>query len=156
DRVRQWVRDNRDADQEPILLGETEIAGNVDLVKIEQVYTEPRPEEAPGVAVSTDALESAWKRWDALRRAVPSPATYSPHIWRQYQDTLLRYEQVVRAGDPTGKAGSLQGALAALDKDMVRSRVLNLGCAGNALPLPMAMGQPPLSSSAEFKGLWDE
>jgi hypothetical protein len=153
DQVKQWVHDNRDAVQEPLLLGDEKSADGVELVKIEKPYEEPAREELQAKPADLDGLEVQWKHCEELGAGVPSPVVYTPHLWRQYLDTLLRYEQLVRAGDPTNKAASLKEGLAVLETEITKARHLPLVSAGNSLPLAAAYGQAPNWSESELHEL---
>ena len=63
------------------------------------------------------------------------PAAYAPHLYRQYLETLLRYEQLLRAGD--GAAAQMQRAAAGLRSAFVE-RALEKGPSGRADRLPDA------------------
>ncbi|MFL5246138.1 MAG: hypothetical protein ACJ8FY_29060 [Gemmataceae bacterium] len=153
DQVKQWARDNRDALQEPVLLGDEKSAEAVELVKIETSYDEPSREDTRGASVNLGGLDAVWKHYEELRGRTPSPILYAPHIWRQYQDTLLRYEQVVRAGDPTKKAASLKESLSGLEGEIAKAGRLPLVSAGNAIPLAAGFGQEPSWPEAELREL---
>src|SRR5207244_2203405 len=116
DRVAEWVHRNRDeAVQTPILLGGEQRARDIELVGITESHPEASlPEGADKEFVPSEPLKKAWQEWSNLRDLVPAPGVYTPHQWRRYQATLLRYEQLLRAGDPTQKAGGLEGQLALL------------------------------------------
>lgn len=144
DQVKQWTRDTRNAVQTPILLGPAEdkegkrAAASLELARVDKKYKAEEPQEAPGLP----GLKEAWETFDGLRRnMVPSFAVYTPHLWHQYQETLLRLEQVLRAGDPTGVAKRLQDRLKELERVMDESRKPKLtASAGNTLPLSQALG----------------
>jgi hypothetical protein len=153
DQVKQWVHDNRDAVQEPLLLGDEKSAEGVELVKIEKPYEEPSREENHVKNVDLSGLEANWKHCEELRADMPSPAVYTPQLWRQYLDTLLRYEQIVRAGDPTGRAASLKEGLAVLETEIAKARRLPLVSTGNSLPMAAAYGQAPNWPETELRDL---
>jgi hypothetical protein len=106
-------------------------------------------------------LKTAWEEWSKLRTEVPAPAVYSPHLWRRYHDTLLRYEQLLRAGDPTKKAASLRTSLTRLKGRIGAARRFGLvsASATNTLSLPAALGQSPAwpheELSRQFEDLWN-
>jgi hypothetical protein len=142
ERVRRWAHDNRDAAQTPVLLprgkeGEDR-ARPMELVVADDAYS---PSPVPSVRPLPSDLEKYWKEKEELARLVPAPALYSPQIWSQYLATLLRYEQLVRAG-ATGVAGELA------DKNLThyRTEILKAKTLGaetssqNALPIPQAYG----------------
>lgn len=81
------------------------------------------------------ALGPDWKACEDLRaRAVWVNA---PHLWRQYLDTLIRYEQVVRAnGNAAGLKNSLQGLHQKLAEAIYPGESVIY-----ALPMPAVLGQ---------------
>ena len=83
----------------------------------------------------------------------PHPAVYSPSLWRRYQDTLVRYEQLLRAGDPTKKTIDLAGRLAGMEKTLKSEARLDVADPVLSLSLPMAstLGVPLPVPDAEFK-----
>src|SRR5262249_8281003 len=96
--VEKWVRHNRSALQEPVLIDKSNIAGTMELVRVDAKPSVP--EAAPYVEKSE--LREAWQQHADLC-LYQKPWTYAPQLWRQYQDLLLRYEYLIRAG-ADGKA----------------------------------------------------
>jgi hypothetical protein len=143
-KVAGWAYQNRYAVQTPILLGDVAAAGHVLLVQAPLNYKEQAPDKAPNrdFGKARAALAAAWKGWQKLQESNPHPAVYSPHLWRQYQDLLLRYEQLVLLGDPSGKKGQLQRTLSELERKITDGRKLLLGpySLGNALPMSATLG----------------
>ena len=96
------------------MLGKPGLAETVELVYINAPYKEPAALDAgsfePGV------LEEDWKKWKELNDS--APYIHSPHLWRLYQETLLRYEQLMRAGDPTGKAQAVKDRLKKIEEKL--------------------------------------
>src|SRR5206468_11183459 len=68
------------------------------------------PKANPGAKFNPSDLKAAWKAWSVLKKD-HATHVYSPHYCRLYQETLLRYEQLRRAGDPSGKADTLKKTL---------------------------------------------
>jgi hypothetical protein len=106
DKAKAWARDNRAALQKPVLLPREEgpaRAKQMFLVNLSGSYREEPADHAPGgdfregLKVWDDS--KAWERHDQFLAATPSPAVYAPHLWRLYEATLLRSEQLLRAGD---------------------------------------------------------
>ncbi len=111
--VKDWVWQNRAAVQEPVLLyGDKAEMKEWQLLRHDGNTATPNTQQEPDFS----RLETAWKQCDRLRRDVPSPAVYSPHVWRKYLDSLLRAEQIVRAGRTAdshlGKFADLAGEIA--------------------------------------------
>jgi Mg-chelatase subunit ChlD len=159
-RVEQWVGANRDALQQPVLLPKGEaglnLARKIDLVLVKERYQPPQPDEIPSVEDLSE-LRLAWSTFQRLEESVPSPGVYSPHLWRQYQEYLLRYEQLVRIGDKTGAEG-LAKRLGEKEQELLRAQHLVLGSAENSLAMPAAAGLGSLSAdqrATEFNQLWD-
>ena len=76
-------------------LGRGEPAADMPLVSHDG-YTETA---LPKVTPLADAEQRTWEECRKLRDSVPSPAAYTPHLWRKYLDGLLRAEEIIRAGD---------------------------------------------------------
>jgi hypothetical protein len=157
-KVERWAHDNREAAQTPLLLplgeeGEGR-AQAMELAPVEEDYKEPSvPTAAP---ISQEKLAQACGEAEKLLARVPSPAVYSPHVLTQYLETLVRYEQLVRAGDKDHSA-ALFTELNRLGGIMRANQRLDLPSAKNALPLPAVLGL--LDGSApddedRFKELW--
>ncbi len=99
--VEDWVRANRGAVQTPILLPQGDLgrkrAGRIALLAVRGDYTEPTLKAATPAAASKD-LVARWRQHDELNARSPHPFSLAPHAWRAYEQTLLRYEQIVMAG----------------------------------------------------------
>jgi hypothetical protein len=157
--VEQWVRANRDALQQPVLLPKDDrgknLARNIDLVLVKEPYQAPDPQERVAFEAPAE-LWQAWKTFQELEKAVPSPAVYSPHLWRQYQEYLLRYEQTLRIGDKTG-ADNLAKHLRDAEQELRQAQHLPLTSAQNSLAMPAAAGLGPFQPEAlskQFDELW--
>lgn len=94
--VEHWVRENRGAIQKPVLFDANNVADEMDLVLVAEDYQEP----VPAKYSRPSELKSAWEERFRLEREVPAPMVYTPHLWRRYQDALLRYEALLLAQDP--------------------------------------------------------
>jgi hypothetical protein len=161
EKVKRWAHDNRDASQTPVLLPKGEEGENrasaMELALAEETY---RPSPVPPVRTMPSDLEKHWKEKEELARLVPAPAVYSPHIWAQYLETLLRYEQLLRAG-ATSDANLLADKKLAFYRDeILKAKPLaGQSSAQNALPVPLAYGLLERGlldgSEAQFKKLWD-
>jgi Mg-chelatase subunit ChlD len=158
-KVERWAHANRDAAQQPVLLplgeeGERR-AGAMELALVQKGYQAPAVPKAP--ALDFTKLHKKWRAADALLKRVPSPAVYTPHLLRHYLETLLRYEQLLRAG-----AGDFADRLAA-QLDDTRARLeqgqrLQLSSRQNSLAMPAALGllatDPAAGGNALFDELW--
>jgi hypothetical protein len=102
-KVERWAQDNRAAQQTPVLLPQGGgVAMGLVLRTVDRAAPQATsPEEPPGdnSAGAEALLAQVWGAHEKLRQTSPSPAVYTPHLWRLYEATLLRYEQLVRAGD---------------------------------------------------------
>jgi hypothetical protein len=93
--------------QKPVLLPETgqERIKQTELLMVRDVRSK-RPQIG---SVDLDGLKKLWEEREALASQVPAPFVYRPHIWHQYQDSLLRYEQLLIAGSDL--AGEMRSRL---------------------------------------------
>src|SRR5262249_55480752 len=130
--------------QTPLLLGGEDRAQRIELVQIEKPYTEKSPDEAPGRKAFTPSkdLTAAWTTCQDLRQGVPGPAVYTPHLWRLYRDSLVRWEQLQRAGAPAQRIAVLKNRCSALETEIPRKARAELASAETtrALPLPAVLG----------------
>ena len=137
DKVPTWVGANRADLQEPILLpaGDTgrERAKKVVLEVAPEGYMADDADDAPGAQLDlpADWLKN-WKDQQQLADSMPSPAVYSPRQWRRYREVLLRYEQLVRAGQ-SSKAADRAKELADLKKSIEQARSVSLTCWSTSL-----------------------
>jgi hypothetical protein len=160
-KVAAWAQANRNAVQTPFLLGGESRAGDIELVQVTEAYTEHAPEQAPGATFTYPRdLEAAWEKCRQLRAAVPAPAVYSPQLWRRYQDALVRYEHLIRAGEATKKAPTLKRHLDALELEILKTRRLDVTASlSNTLAMPAMMGHRLPASDEQLgplvRELWD-
>ncbi len=163
--VERWVRDNRAALQTPVLLPKADgdqRAGGINLAQVKDGYQTPEPKP---LAALPGQLTKAWQDYQHLDSLTPSPAVYAPQQWRHYQTTLLRYEQLLRAGAEEA-ANKLGGQLQTLERDLTRGQVLELSSMQNTLAMPAAAGAQPFTPDpvrrrsldqsflSQFQGLW--
>lgn len=99
--VETWVRKTFQKRQCPILLpGGDEgkrRASRLDLATIRTDYAPPGPQI---VAPAPDnQLRKIWNSYHALLARPVKPFAYAPGRWRQYEQAILRYEQLVIAND---------------------------------------------------------
>ena len=149
--VQQWAQANRDALQTPILLPAGDEgrrrAAQIDVAIYDEKYSPPDP-LTTSVFTPPNELVTAWQAHQQLAAAVPSPAVYTPQLWRQYQDRLLRYEQLIRSGDLHGAAKQDKN-LRELRIQIEAVRTAQLGSIGNSLAMPIAAGLAQLPSLEE-------
>nr|MCU0979707.1 caspase family protein [Pirellulaceae bacterium] len=79
----------------------------------------PMPAVAPELQEARRLLAQAWAARDAFQARPDSgawlPADYAPHLWREYQETLLGYEQRLWAG----QAFQAKEMVASLQKEVL-------------------------------------
>ena len=160
DEVRGWALSNRLEPQTPILLpagkvGEQRARGIV--MGSVSVSKRPAPStDAPAFELPPE-LEKAWTRCKKLGDQVPSPETYSPHQWRAYRDTLIRYEGLLLAGEKA-TAEEVQRQLSEMEFRMEQARILQLGSLQCSLAMPVVAGRmarPKPGLSDQFNQLWN-
>ncbi len=137
-RVERWVLHNRNASQKPVLIDPDALADSMELVRAESNYSGSDP-QLPDKITVPESLVDAWTRREELEQAVPHPSVYTPHWWREYLDRLLRYEELLRAGDEKS-ARLLEPKLDDLHKRIKAAQRLEYSCLANSLPMPVALG----------------
>lgn len=142
DSVATWVRANRGAEQTPVLLPSGDLgrqrAGSIDLIPPRDDYRPPDPLGTPVFAPPAELVET-WQTYQRLAEQVPLPYVYTPHVWRRYQATLLRYEQLLVAGDDH-HAVKLYKRLQGQERHIQRVRHLELGSSQTSLAMMAAAG----------------
>jgi len=138
--VPAWVQANRDAVQVPVFIGDRNVAKKLELGSYSGKYAAPTP---PTRTLPKKELLALWDGVDEMNKQVPPPYAYAPDLWRQYLDLTMRVEQVIRAGDPTGKKDSLMGRRASVRAALTRSRSELWQSTTNALPMPGTLGLEP-------------
>jgi serine/threonine protein kinase len=147
--VRKWALDNRDALQEPVVLGNPD-ALKMELFSVPRKYEPPaNPEQLPFPEADLLLL---WKRYHQLEQQVPRPWVYQPEQWRLYQAKVRRFEQLALAGSETR---NLRAELDQLAEGLrLGGRLDHWPVAGNTLSMPAALGLWP-DKSLEDKKLDD-
>jgi hypothetical protein len=138
--VEHWAWNNRNRRQRPVLVGDDakmqERAKNLVLT----AFGTYEPPVAPTLTpAEEESLRQAWEKCRALERGFPPPETYTPQLWRRYLDTLLRYEQLLRAGD-RDSAARLPEGLDDLQRRIVAARALPRESLALTLTMPDALG----------------
>jgi hypothetical protein len=155
-KVAKWVQANRGAVQTPVLrpkgaLG-LERARRIHLTTVPQTLPAPA---TPGPAfVPPEALRAEWQAHAKLAAEVPAPWIYSPHLWRRYQDSLLRYERLLEAGDAAA-AKTMAARVFDLGQQIRQARTLALGSAAGTLAMPSAGGTEVKLTPAAGRALAD-
>jgi hypothetical protein len=137
-RVHGWARDHRAALQMPVLLPRgAEGTRRVAAMHLSMTEGPPPEDTAPTPFDPPAALEEAWREHGELARASVHPTAYSPHLWRQYEAWLLRYEQALIARDTQG-AGKARDRSIDLKRQIEAARQLDIS--PQTLALPAALG----------------
>jgi flagellar motor protein MotB len=166
-RTADWANANRPTPQKPILLPSPDSGGRE---RAAAITVAVKPESAvpmestdpPGANFQApDELIARWTECQKLANATPSPAAYSPRSWRRYRQLLLRYEQMVRAGEQAA-AGRLSQVLIDAERELEGARTIGRSALSrsNALPLSAAFGGADAArwtpeQEATFRELWD-
>jgi hypothetical protein len=99
ERLSVWSANNRPAPQAPVLLS----AESLSRARL-SVRPAGQPSVWEPVRLPTPEARKEWReRWEARARLAamtPHPATYTPRLWRRYQELLLRFDRATRVGDP--------------------------------------------------------
>lgn len=139
-RVHDWARDHRAALQTPVLLprGEEGERRARDIF----ITTAERHPAAPSTAAPTPfdpppELEQIWAEYLSLANASPSPLTYAPHLWREYEAWVLRFEQLLLNG--TSEAAEEVRAKAADARRRIEA-ARKLPISPQTIALPFAIG----------------
>ena len=102
-------------------------------------YAAPDPAALPEWS-PPKVLGDAWKEHEELATASPPPAAYTPQQWRLYEAGLLRYEQLLRAGDDES-AGRMRQTLDKLHDQIVQARQTSGDSMTLTLAAPAAFGR---------------
>lgn len=108
-KVERWSRHNRERVQVPLLMGPEDRARGFDVV-MNTDRDRNAPEAELPTAPSTDdaiardvaAVGELWAECKALQAS--APWALRPYLWRRYLDSLLRAEELARAGDQVNSA----------------------------------------------------
>lgn len=157
--VKSWVQTNRDAVQTPVLLPR----GAAGLQRAKEMHLTLAPAYVPADPgqlspfVPPAELVAAWDRHAALAQQRPAPAVYAPTLWRLYQERLLRYEQLLRAGAAEA-ALTTANRLKELEQEIARAATRDFASEKNTLTMMAATGHAPAPLSTilrSFNQLWD-
>src|SRR5262249_15899251 len=116
-----WVYSNRAAYQEPFMLGDRSVAKRMEFVgqgsEASNSLVEPR---------ALDGLQEIWVKRDELAKSFPPPWPPPPHLCRQYLDSLIRYENLLRIGADTKSARDNLNTLSARIADAGRESLTSV------------------------------
>ncbi len=154
-RVADWVRAHRGVEQTPILLprGASGLAraSKMDLVVARPGDVPPAPPPDPTADADPPDLIAAWASFERLKGQSPPPAAHAPQVWTRYVASLLRFDELRRAGDVESGRLMLR-RLAGLEREINDSRYLALGSTHNTLTMAVAEGQdPPTPTDADIQ-----
>lgn len=166
-RTSDWANANRPTPQKPIMLPSPETGGRERAAAITVAVkpesgAAPESSDPPGASFQApEELIARWTECQKLANASPSPAAYSPRSWRRYRQLLLRYEQMIRAGDRAA-SGRLSQLLIDAERELEGSRSIGRSALSrtNALPLAAAFGGADAASwtpeqESTFRDLWN-
>lgn len=148
EKVDRWVQTNRARRQTPLMIGNESLAREIEIVHIAENFVESDPPAAR--APDTEKLTAAWTQWRKLKTE-QTPIAHSPHLWRLYEANLLRYEQLLNAGDPTAAAEIIKRKLERLSSDIIATRTVDRSFAslGNSIPIAQFLGYRPGSDNLD-------
>jgi von Willebrand factor type A domain len=157
--VARWVRHNRASDQQPFLIDNDGIAEGMELAGAED-YKEEQAADLPPWTGPAD-LRSAWEAHDKLAGSSPPPYVYTPAQWREYEATLLRLEQLLRAGDAGAATQHLHDRLDLLSEQIEQARRRDGRSLPNTLAMPAVFGRALGAEQAKklqtaFEKSWQE
>jgi hypothetical protein len=158
-RVSGWSTENRGASQTPVIYPDANRARSFELA----LAARAGPAASPPALLPEPAREAAIKAWDEYHALVretagPAPAVYTPALWRQYRDWLIRHDQLLRAGDKAA-ADAVRARLDGLLTRLKGGRTRELGSERNSLALTAARGLPLPDATdfrARFNTLWTD
>ncbi len=139
-RVSGWVQTVYGAEQTPVLLPSGRLGEQralaIDLLPAVDQY---RPPEVGDLVpfVPPPELTAAWQTHEQLSRQHPRPYARLPHLWRRYEETLVRYEQLLVTGQTSAAAE-------------MHARLADLG-----IQLKSTLGKSLIVASPVSAPLWD-
>ena len=83
---------------------------------------------------------AAWRDYQRLRESIPPPSIHRPHKWRLYKETLIRYDELIRAG-AVDEAGELALDLNQLVLELGRPIILDLSSDQGTLAMGAVEGE---------------
>jgi len=167
-RVRNWARNHRDTQQNPLLLPEGR--SGVDRARSTHIAIvnsdRPLSVEPPRVISAQPELEELWNERDVWARSNPAPYTLAPVLWHQYQAWLMRYEELLfhqsdRAGEARIELDKIREQLPHIARLDVASRSQSLALAPglakrSALPnLSAEVAKLVEAPNADRQAMWN-
>jgi hypothetical protein len=159
--------------QEPVLLGNKKDADKIVILRSEGKEATVDPEPAffnrkkgddPSVEelkIVADDLQKKWEKWEKFKNPPPTkalkPWVYYPHLWRLYQDWLLRYEDLLVAGQrKDSSTAAVETILTNLENRLTEEILRDPKSIANslAMPTPLGISPGPDIDQAEFAKKW--
>ncbi len=154
-KISGWVAMHRGAAQTPMLLPLGE-AGRDRARGIELAVSTKRnaqsPNNQPDTFASPRELHDAWQRYEKLLGESPPGFSFAPAFWREYVDTLLRYEELIRAGDKR-HAARMHERLVGIEYRMQREKTRSTASMQNSLSIHAVTDVGQLPQQAAMKVL---
>ncbi|MBY0514364.1 MAG: caspase family protein, partial [Gemmataceae bacterium] len=136
-RVSDWARDHRAARQVPVVLPRDEGESRARAMHLTMTDGTKPTAAAPVPFDPPPEVEQAWQEYRELAAGTPPPQAYTPHIWREYEAWVLRFEQLILAGDEAG-ARAVRAKAADARRRIEAARPLDV--TPQTLALPAALG----------------
>jgi hypothetical protein len=160
EKTQSWSQSTRPTAQTPILLPITGGQQRAEQITLTAKVAAPAGFPDAVTFAAPKSLTDHWAACKALEDGSPSPAVYTPRLWRRYRELLLRYEYLLRGGEDAA-ARKLGDILDRTEQDLRDGRGLRLTdgqpprSRTNDLPLPTALGMTvePLPD-APFNKIW--
>ena len=158
DNVSAWVAKHRGVKQQPLLLPRgTEGMYRAKRFDLTLAQGPAKPQTAAGdIAESRQQVRDTWKHYEELLATAPRVHSTGPTYWREYVDTLLRYEQLERVGDREF-AERMRQRLAGIEYRMRRERTQAHASQQNSLSLyhvTQAHPLPHANATRTLDELW--
>ena len=106
---------------------------------------------------SPPQLHDAWRRYEEMLEQSPPGFAYAPAYWREYIATLLRYEELLAAGD-SAHAAQMHERLSGIEYRMQRERPQSQASMQNSLSIYKVAGaaEPPRDAALSvLNELWN-
>lgn len=138
-RVDEWAMSNRSENQQPVILPSDDWQKRAKRVSIGPTsfaayeLTDPPGTEPPA------GVQQAWEDVARLRDYTPALEIYSPQLWQLYLLSILRYEQLLLAGD-VGNAGRVRDRSQELELAMTSAARIAKDSTLNTLYSPWVTG----------------
>ncbi|SIO60649.1 hypothetical protein SAMN05444166_6473 [Singulisphaera sp. GP187] len=157
--VERWVGINLQERQTPVLIpagaAGRKRARAIELCGATGLST-PRARSRDHQSETEKAL-AAWRDYQRLRESIPTPTIHRPHKWRLYKETLIRYDELLRAGAVDG-ANELALDLNQLVLELGRPLTIDLSSIQGTLTMGVIDGQGGAGIDSlrhPFEKLWE-